>query len=143
LTLERSNLFDSHGRTSGLPKTELTASCSRRWRPIDSEIMQAVDTGEAKPGARRKLWTREEASKLIEIFPGERYELIQGELIGKMGQKPPHAYVIAVLNALLGASFPRRIRMREPAFRNTGSSRFRRSALWCAVLPAETTTTRS
>src|SRR5262249_58593782 len=40
-------------------------------------------------------------------------ELIEGELINKMGQKPPHAYVIAVLNRLLGAAFPGRIRIQS------------------------------
>src|SRR5436309_122918 len=89
-----------------------TTTCSRKRRPINSEIMQAaVDTGEAKFGVVRKLWTREEAAKLTEMFPGERYELIEGDLIDKMGQKPPHAYVITALTALLGAAFPRRIRI--------------------------------
>ena len=82
-------------------------------RPINSGIMQAVDTSEAKPRVRRKLWTREEAARLTEMFPGERYELIEGELIDKIGQKPPHAYVIAVLTGLFGAVFPRRIRIQS------------------------------
>lgn len=62
---------------------------------------------------RRKLWTREEALKLTELFPGSRYELIEGELIDKMGQNPPHSYVIARLNALLAATFPDRIRIQS------------------------------
>jgi Uma2 family endonuclease len=60
-----------------------------------------------------KRWTREEAAKLTELFPDKRYELIEGELINKMGQKPPHAYVIAVLTKLLGSAFPGRIRVQS------------------------------
>ena len=61
----------------------------------------------------RKLWTREEAARLTELFPGERYELIEGELINKMGQRPPHAYIIAALTTLLAAAFPRRVRIQS------------------------------
>lgn len=68
--------------------------------------MAAATTLETTVHPKRKLWTREEAEKLTELFPGERYELIEGELIDKMGQKPPHAYVISVLIAMLSAAFP-------------------------------------
>lgn len=34
-----------------------------------------------------------------------RYELIDGEIISKMGQKPPHAYVVKCLNELLTRLF--------------------------------------
>jgi Uma2 family endonuclease len=75
--------------------------------------MQAVDTSERVTGIRRKLWTRDEAARLAEMFPGERYELIEGELINKMGQNPPHAYVIAVLTKIFGAAFSGRIRVQS------------------------------
>src|SRR5947209_13685712 len=87
--------------------------CRRVLAPINSEIMQAVETSERATGIRRKLWTRNEAAKLADMFPGERYELIEGELINKMGQKPPHAYVIAVLTKILGAAFSGRIRIQS------------------------------
>ena len=47
------------------------------------------------------------------LAPGKRYELIEGELIDKMGQKPPHAYVITVLTKLLGAAFSGRVRIQS------------------------------
>jgi Uma2 family endonuclease len=60
---------------------------------------------------QRKVWTREEAARLSELFPGERLELIEGDLITKMGQKPAHAYVVALLTSLLAAAFPERVRV--------------------------------
>jgi hypothetical protein len=32
-----------------------------------------------------KLWTRDEVARLSEIFPDQKYELIEGELIDKVG----------------------------------------------------------
>jgi Uma2 family endonuclease len=60
---------------------------------------------------QRKVWTREDAALLSELFPHERLELIEGDLITKMGQKPPHAYVVALLTQLLVAAFPERVRV--------------------------------
>jgi hypothetical protein len=50
------------------------------------------------PGAdllRRKRFTRSEVDRMLEIgiLDGQRCELIDGELIDKMGQNPPHAYM--------------------------------------------------
>lgn len=55
---------------------------------------------------RRKRWTRQECAKLSELgfLPG-RYELINGEIIEKMGQNTPHSYVIVRLLTLLSALF--------------------------------------
>ena len=64
------------------------------------DITQASKT----PGAK-KLWTREQAARLTELFPLEHYELIEGELINKMGQKPPHSYVIMLLVDALASAF--------------------------------------
>ena len=36
---------------------------------------------------QRKVWTREEVARLGEMFAGQRYELIEGDLINKMGPK--------------------------------------------------------
>ena len=51
----------------------------------------------------RKRFTRDEVERLIAtgIFEGQRYELIDGELLDKMGQKPPHAAAIQLLLATL------------------------------------------
>jgi Uma2 family endonuclease len=45
---------------------------------------------------RRKRLTRDEVDQLLElgIFGGQRYELIDGDLIDTMGQSPWHAYSI-------------------------------------------------
>jgi Uma2 family endonuclease len=63
--------------------------------------------------SERKLWTRDEVARLSEIFPDQRYELIEGELIDKMGQNPPHAYVITMLNAILTNAFPGKVRVQS------------------------------
>jgi Uma2 family endonuclease len=51
----------------------------------------------------RKRFTRTEVERMLEagMFAGQRFELIDGDLIDKMGQKPPHAYAIRLLFALL------------------------------------------
>ena len=48
---------------------------------------------------RRKRFTRTEVQHLVElgIFEGQRLELIEGDLIDKMGQNPPHAFVIGLI----------------------------------------------
>jgi Uma2 family endonuclease len=61
----------------------------------------------------RKIWTSDEVSKLNDIFPGQRLELIEGDLVNKIGQKPPHAYVIAMLNKMLSEAFPGRVRIQS------------------------------
>ena len=50
----------------------------------------------------RVLWTREQCRSMQEagILVG-RYELVQGEILSKMGQKPAHAHVIRMLTAWL------------------------------------------
>jgi Uma2 family endonuclease len=61
-----------------------------------------------------KKFTREEVERLLEtgFFDGERYELIDGDLIDKMGQNPPHAYSIqGLMVALLRYFDSRQIRV--------------------------------
>src|SRR5262249_12186849 len=70
------------------------ARCGQLWRPINLWMMQAVHPGDATAHVQPKVWTRDEAARLTEMFPGQRYELIEGELIDNRGQKPPHANVI-------------------------------------------------
>ena len=65
----------------------------------------------------RKRFTREEFDRFIEtgFFDGQRYELIDGELIDKMGQTPPHAYAIQLTQVWLGGIFNiRQILIRLP-----------------------------
>lgn len=47
----------------------------------------------------RKRFTRREVERLNDtgVFDGQRYELIDGDLVDKMGQKPTHAFAIRLL----------------------------------------------
>ncbi len=61
----------------------------------------------------RKKFTRQEVEHLTAegFFEGQRYELIDGDLIDKMGQKPPHPFAIQtffeVLVRIFGFGFVR------------------------------------
>jgi Uma2 family endonuclease len=54
-----------------------------------------------------KKFTRDEVNRLLEtdIFAGQRFELIDGELIDKMGQGPRHANAIQLLMVYLARVF--------------------------------------
>jgi Uma2 family endonuclease len=67
--------------------------------------MPIPEIAEAAPA--RKRFTREEVDRLdaTGVFDGERYELIDGDLIDKMGQNPPHAFVICLLLKCLAGLF--------------------------------------
>ena len=56
---------------------------------------------------RRKRFTRSEVARLSEVgvFEGQRYELIEGDLIDKMGQNPPHAGTLAWVSLWLAKTF--------------------------------------
>lgn len=65
----------------------------------------------------RKLWSRSEVERLqaIGFFEGERFELIDGELINKMGQLPPHTQAILIGHEWLAGVFSmRRVRAQLP-----------------------------
>jgi Uma2 family endonuclease len=65
----------------------------------------------------RKRFTREEVDRLTEagFFDGCRYELIDGDLIDKMGQNPPHASAVRLVLDWLTRIFPgRRILVQQP-----------------------------
>jgi Uma2 family endonuclease len=65
----------------------------------------------------RKRFTRSEVDQMLDsgIFAGQRFELIDGELIDKMGQKPPHASTIQRCLELLAAIFGlARVRVQMP-----------------------------
>jgi Uma2 family endonuclease len=66
---------------------------------------------------RRKRFTRQEFERLMEtgVFEGQRWELIDGDLIDKMGQNPPHSFAIQLLFDLLAAVFGiSRLRVQSP-----------------------------
>jgi hypothetical protein len=55
----------------------------------------------------RWYWTREERERLEELglLKGERWELIEGELLRKMPKKRPHVQALAVLTGWLISIF--------------------------------------
>src|SRR5471030_2066283 len=60
----------------------------------------------AQLGPPRKRWTRSEYEELPSILlDGQRLELIEGELINKMGKKPPHVNSVALLREWLFGVF--------------------------------------
>jgi hypothetical protein len=63
----------------------------------------------------RKLWTRAECYELTSLLDGQRLELIEGELINKMGKKPPHLNSVSLLlEWLFGVFGPRFVRQEAP-----------------------------
>jgi Uma2 family endonuclease len=79
----------------------------------------------AADSLRRKRFTRGEVDRMLElgIFDGQRCELIDGELIDKMGQNPPHAQAIRNLFSWLIAFFaPGQLQMQLPIEVKPGDS---------------------
>ncbi len=82
----------------------------------------------ASPAAdslRRKRFTRSEVDRMqdLGIFDGQRCELIDGDLIDKMGQNPPHAQAIRNLFLwLIGIFGPGRLQMQLPIEAKPGDS---------------------
>ena len=66
---------------------------------------------------RRKVWTRAECDLLasLEPFQSQNLELIEGELINRMGKGTLHSSVVAMLVALLGRIFGPSSVMPEPS----------------------------
>ena len=62
----------------------------------------------------RKRWTRAEYEEFCSsLLDGQRLELIQGELINKMGKKPPHRNSVALLLEWLFGVFGARFILQE------------------------------
>jgi Uma2 family endonuclease len=69
------------------------------------------------PAPRRKLWTRKEYDRLSSsgLLHGQRLELIEGDLIDKMGKNPRHVNsVTLLLTWLLSVFGPRRVYQEAP-----------------------------
>lgn len=65
----------------------------------------------------RKRFTRAEVQQMEDsgLLAGQRFELIEGDLIDKMAQKPPHAAGVAWIHEFLVESFGvRRVRVQMP-----------------------------
>ncbi len=65
----------------------------------------------------RKRFTVEEVQQMLDagLFAGQRFELIDGDLIDKMGQNPPHAQAIRLVHRWLAKILdPGRIEMQLP-----------------------------
>ncbi len=56
------------------------------------DMQTVADLLDAEVGIPRKVWTREEAHALVEagIPNAEKWELIEGDIIDRMGKKRPH-----------------------------------------------------
>jgi Uma2 family endonuclease len=61
----------------------------------------------AETDVRRVRFSRGDVERMLDagILEGRRFELIEGELIDKMGQKPPHIYVIRAIQTWLASVF--------------------------------------
>jgi Uma2 family endonuclease len=62
----------------------------------------------------RKRFTRQEVDLMIDagVFAGQRFELLDGELVNKMGQNPDHSFTIQlVMDWLLKLFAPKQIRV--------------------------------
>src|SRR5437899_8436970 len=79
----------------------------------ESEMSQTVikppSPKQHDTGVRRRPWTRKEYYRAAEcgVFkPGERLELLDGEILQKMSpQRPPHATVLTMTAVALGKAF--------------------------------------
>jgi len=60
---------------------------------------------------RRIRFTRKDVERMLEagVLEGRRFELIEGELVEKMGQNPLHIYVLRILQAWLTGIFGTRV----------------------------------
>ena len=73
----------------------------------------------------RKRFTRAEVERMIDagVLEDRRFELIDGDLIDKTGQKPPHSFTIRlVMKWLAGLFGPDRVQvqLRRSSRRNAG-----------------------
>jgi len=92
-----SSSSSTDGRLSKAIETKKSAIKLSEEPIMPAAPMPIPDIANAAPA--RKRFTREEVEQLAgtAVFAGQRYELIDGDLIDKMGQNPPHAFAIQML----------------------------------------------
>jgi hypothetical protein len=81
--------------------------------------MSALSTSPPAPieSLPRKRFTRDEVNRLIDtgFFVGQRFELIDGNLVDKMGQNPQHSFAIRLIfNWLLTFLEPNQVQVQLP-----------------------------
>src|SRR5580658_3039769 len=87
---------------------------SSQYRNMAATLVPPESSTEGLP---RKRFTREDLEQMLEagLFAGQRYELIDGDLINKMGQGSRHAYGIRLCGNWLSSVFePRRVQVQLP-----------------------------
>ena len=69
----------------------------------------------------RKVWTRDEARALIDVFPNAaRWELVEGEILDKMGKKHPHIFYQSTILIWLQSVYGTEHVLQEPSLGITG-----------------------
>jgi Uma2 family endonuclease len=71
-------------------------------------VKSSVAPAPQDEGVRPRRWTRKEYYRAAELGlfrPGERLELLDGEIIDKMTQKPPHAVAVGQASDILAGAF--------------------------------------
>lgn len=73
--------------------------------PVD--LGESVYNPPAPKFPPRKIWTREEcqASECAGLWQGQHYELVEGELIDKMGKNMPHVFGVRRVRRFLEQAF--------------------------------------
>jgi Uma2 family endonuclease len=75
----------------------------------------AVQSSAAESDVRRIRFSRNDVERMLDagLLNDRRFELIEGELIDKMGQNPPHIYVLRVIQAWLASLFGERLQVQS------------------------------
>ena len=83
---------------------------------MSAAVILPTQTQSATEGVRRKRFTRQDVERFAEagVFEGQRYELIDGDLIDKMGQNPPHALALSLVLAILRFFDGKLVRSQSP-----------------------------
>ena len=74
------------------------------------ELLRAVSKLISTPGLPpRKRFTRQQVRKMLNagVFAGQKFELINGEIIDKVGQSPPLASAVRLVMDWATATFGR------------------------------------
>lgn len=79
------------------------------------QTIETVTLPQLPPDLPRRTWTRSECQRLEQagLLDRERYELIAGELVRKMGKGPVHNVVVALFIEWLKSVYPTRSVLQE------------------------------